>query len=75
MLILGTLRLNRTERLDDWQDPDGWEQEHCGHLFPSSTDPDVVPAPPIPESQCSPHPVRIPVSFAPRVNVGNPRPS
>ena len=39
-----------SERLDAWQDPDGREQQY-GHLFPPSPDPDVVPAPPPPESQ------------------------
>ena len=40
-----------SERLDAWQDPDGREQQQYGHLFPPSPDPDVVPAPPTPESQ------------------------
>ena len=62
------------ERLDAWQDPDGREQQQNGHLVPPPPDPDVVPAPPNPESQFPPHPVSLPVSVAPRVNVGNHRP-
>ena len=63
-----------SERLDAWQDPNGREQQQYGHLFPPSPDHDVVPALPTPEPQFPPHPVRLPVSFAPRVNVENPRP-
>ena len=39
-----------SERWDAWQDPDGREQQQYGHLFPTSPDPVVVPAPPTPES-------------------------
>ena len=59
----------KSERWDAWQDPDGGGQQHVR----PSPDPNVVPAPPTPESQFPPHPVRFLVSFAPRVNVGNPR--
>ena len=62
-----------SERLDAWQDPDGREQQQCGHLVPPPPDPDVVPALPNPESQFPLHPLRIPVSFAHRVSVENPR--
>ena len=58
-----------SERLDAWQDPDGREQQQYGHLFPPAPDPDVVPAPPTPESHFPPHPVRNPVSSSSRVNV------
>ena len=58
-----------SERLDAWQDPDGREKQHFGHLFPPSPDPDVVPAPPTQESHFPPHPVRNPVSSSSRVNV------
>ena len=64
-----------SERLDAWQDPDGREPQQFGHLFPPSSDSDVVTAPPTPESQLPPHPVSIPVSFALRVNVVRPRDS
>ena len=55
--------------MDAWQDPDGREQQQYGHLSPPSPDPDVVPAPPTPESQFQPHPVENPVSSSSRVNV------
>ena len=55
-----------SERLDAWQDPDGREPQQNGYLFPPSSDSDVVPAPPTPESQCE---------FAPRVHVVRPRDS
>ena len=58
-----------SERLDAWQDPDGREQQQCGHLFPPSPDPDVVPAPPTPESQFPQHHGRNPDSSSARVNV------
>ena len=74
MLIMGTLP-TESERLDARQDPDGREQPQCGHLFPPSPDPDVVPAPPTPGSQFPQHPVRIPVSASSRVNVVRPRDS
>ena len=48
-----------SEGLDAWQDPDGREQQQYGHLFPPSPDPDVVPAPPTPESQFPQHLVKI----------------
>ena len=64
-----------SERLDAWQDPGGREQQQHGHLFPPLHDPDVVLAPPTPESQYPPHPVRIPVSSSSRVNVVRPRDS
>ena len=53
-----------TERLDAWQ-----EQQQYVHLFPPSPDPDVVPAPPTPESQFPQHPLRNPVSSSSRVDV------
>ena len=62
-----------SERLDAWQDPDGREQQLCGHLFTPSPDPDVVPAPPTPESHFPPHLVRNPVSSSSRVIVVRPR--
>ena len=58
-----------SERLDAWQDPHGREQQQYGHLFPPSPDPDVVPAPPTPESQFPQTLVRNPVSSSSRVNV------
>ena len=58
-----------SERVNAWQDPDGREQQQCGHLFPPSPDPDVVSAPPTPESRFPPHPVRNPDSSSSRVNV------
>ena len=72
MLILGTPP-TESGRLDAWQDPADNEQQQKGHPFPPSPDPDVVPAPPIPGSQLPPHPVSLPVSFAPRVHAGNHR--
>ena len=48
-----------SERLDAWQDPDGKEQPQYGHLFPPSPDPDVVSAPPTPESQLPSHPMTL----------------
>ena len=57
-----------TERLDAWQDPDGREQQQNGNLVPPSPDPDVVPAPPTPESK-SPQPsVRNPDNSSSRVS-------
>ena len=56
-----------SDRLGAWQDPGGREQQQCGHLFPP--DPDVVPAPPTPESEFPQHRVRNPVSSSSRVNV------
>ena len=64
-----------SERLDAWQDPDGTEPQQYGHLFPPSPHPDVVPAPPTPESQSPRHPVRTLVSSSSRVNVVQPRDS
>ena len=58
-----------SERLDAWQDPDGREQQPYGHHFPPSPDPDVVLAPPTPESPFPQHLVRNPVSSSSRVNV------
>ena len=68
MLISGTIRLE-SERLNVWRDPDGREQQRYGHLFPPPPEPDVVPAPPTPESHLPLHLVRILVSFSLRVNV------
>ena len=68
MLILGILRLNQNACLDAWHDPDGREQQQYG-LFPPSPDPDVIPAPPTPESQSPQQPVRNPDSSSSRVSV------
>ena len=57
-----------SERVDAWQDPDGREQQQYGHLFPPSPDPDVVLAPPTPESQSPQQPVRNPDSSSSRVS-------
>ena len=57
-----------SERLDAWQDPDGREQQQFGHLFPLSSDPVVVPAPPTPESQFPQQPVRNPDNSSSRVS-------
>ena len=58
-----------SERLDAWQDPDGGEQQQYGYLFPTSPDPDVVLAPPTPESRFPQQPVRNPESSSSRVSV------
>ena len=49
--------------MDAWQDPDGGEQQQYGHLVPPSPDPDVVLAPPNPESRFPSHPVSRPVTM------------
>ena len=54
--------------MDAWQDPDGREQQEYGHLSPPSPDPNVVPAPPTPESQFPQHLVRNPVNSSSRVS-------
>ena len=58
-----------SEGVDAWQDPDGREQQQHGHLFPPSPDPDVVPAPPTPESQFPQHLAKNPVSSSSLVSV------
>ena len=67
--------LRRTEYADLRNPPteserlDAWQEQQYGHLFPPTPDPDVVPAPPTPESQLPQHLVRNPVSSSSRVNV------
>ena len=64
MLILGTLRLN----LNVWMLCTIPMVENSNNMVTVSH-PDVVPAPPTPESQFPPHPARIPVRSSSRVHV------
>ena len=65
MLILGILRLN----LNVWMLGKIAMVENSNNMVILSQDPDVVPAPPTPESQFPAHPVRNPGSCSSRVNV------